>query len=891
MKRMISFMLSFAMLFQLTACGGGTPSAAKPETENQPQAAPAAESPENFENIPVTEQENGDIIPATDDFYASQQTVFAQLNEKSIGANKDLIATLKTAPTVQYTLDEKDYNYTFELRVNDTDSWTPFVSGKETSFEVSDENLIDYQIKNKKNFSFTAREAGECVVTAAQNGKTSTALIRILPVEDDRSTSNSVEYYMLYLANELAPLESEEKADYLISLGDYAANLLASGQVDGNLVNAMAAACMIYPNTYLINNYAALLMERGQYKEALVWLEQADEANPHNVFILTNMGECHYELGNFSKALAYTDKAISCQEDYGIPHLIQACIYAQQGTFEQFITSLFKSARASWTDVHTKLFRKALTYVTEYVDRYDKMPVTKEHLDILMEAASYGTTSDGRDKLSEQISLPFPAPVTSACLTAEKSYSDQASALYDQVKALYYDARYYEGYANGKDDRHHFIARFHILYYEWMIEENDASDAMFGEEYDRLEAQFYEKANSIIEPAEEKIAELQAELYEAAMTAVMGMMLTPFADDPDAVWSIAQQNGKFVEEYWEPYQTEMTKITLDAYTEVQNIWHTDLKKMEEAKMDGYETITRPILEEYWQRMNAILGYMTNDTQRKNFEKRVLWTINTEGITVPLGYAGVELREVNKYAGTINGCREKLQMAEIKRIEAANQQAQANVQQAKLEKAKAEQQQRSSSYQLGFPPFSPIQVYIGYTEDGNISYGYGAFGHDVIYEHDFKTGNTSKNVASTTLAGLPGLGQLDKTVAGLKDLYDTIENLRDIEGALVTLENVVGMAKGQIVAGLPSVDARETTGSIEVYNSDGELIDRSTYRTTSVSGGGGLLGSTVETTTTKSQYKNPLNGKVSNVVRTQSKGKITVGGFTFEENISGVLPGH
>ena len=231
------------------------------------------------------------------------------------------------------------------------------------------------------------------------------------------------------------------------------------------------------------------------------------------------------------------------------------------------------------------------------------------------------------------------------------------------------------------------------------------------------------------------------------------------------------------------------------------------------------------------------------------------------------------------------------MAEIKRIEAANQKAQANVQQAKLEKAKAEQQQRSSSYQLGFPPFSPIQVYIGYTEDGNISYGYGAFGHDVIYEHDFKTGNTSKNVASTTLAGLPGLGQLDKTVAGLKDLYDTIENLRDIEGALVTLENVVGMAKGQIVAGLPSVDARETTGSIEVYNSDGELIDRSTYRTTSVSGGGGLLGSTVETTTTKSQYKDPLNGKVSNVVRTQSKGKITVGGFTFEENISGALPGH
>ena len=887
MKRLISLLLSFVMLFQLTACGGSGENSDTPQTNSIPNTVLG----EN--DVPVKQQENGDIIPDTDDFYESQQTVFAELNEKSIGANKELVATLKNdAPAIQYELKEEDHDYFFVLEVNEEDSWTPFISGKETTFTVSDESLIDYKVKNKKNFSFTAREAGQCVVNAVRGDKTATALINILPVEDDRVTSNSVEYYMLYLANELAPLASEEKADYLISMGDYAANLLASGQVDGNLVNAMAAACMIYPNTYLINNYAALLMERGQFKEALTWLYQADRANPHNVFILTNMAECCYELGDFSMALVYCDMAIACQEDYGIPHLIKAYIYAQGGgTFDQFITSLFKSARASWTDMHTKLFRLAFNYVTDYVDRYDKMPITKEHLDILMEAVNYGTTSDGRDKLSEQISLPFPAPVTSACLTAEKSYSDQAEALYQQIKALYYDARHYEGYANGNDDRHHFIARFHIFYYEWLIENNSASMAMFGEEYDRLEAQFYEKANSIIEPAEEQIAKLWEELYIAAYSFVLGTMGAPFTEDPDQVVALAQAEGKWAMEHWEPYQIEMTKITLDAYTEVQNIWHTDLKKMEEAKMRGYEQITRPILEEYWQRMNAILGYMTNDIARKNFEKRVLWTINTEGITEPLSLSGVELVEVNKYAGTINGCRRKLEMAEEKKIESANQQAQANVERARLEKAKAERQQRSSSYQLGFPPFSPIQVYIGYTEDGNISYGYGAFGHDVIYEHDFKTGNTSKNVASTTLAGLPGLGQLDKTVAGLKDLYDTIENLREIEGALVTLDNVVDMAKGQIVAGLPSVDARQTTGSIEVYDRDGNLIDRSTYRTTSVSGGGGLLGSTAETTTTKSQYKDPLSGKITNVVRTQSKGKITVGGFTFEENISGALPGH
>ncbi len=887
MKRFTALMLSFVMLFQLTACGGGgneSNSEATPGNSTRPTVLGEQE-------VPVTEQENGDIIPETDDFYESQQTVFVELNEKSIGANRELIATLKSAPEVQYTLNEEDYDYRFVLCPTDTDSWTPFVSGKETTFTVSDEGLIDYKVKNKKNFSFTARSVGECVVTATQNGKTATALITILPLDTDLDESNSVEYYMLYLANELAPLTTEQKAEYLVNLADYAANLLASGHLDGNIVNAMAAACLIYPNTYLINNYATLLMEYGQFKEALTWLIEADRANPQNVYILTNMAECCYELGDFSMALVYSDMAIACQEDYGIPHLIQACVYAQQGTFDQFITSLFKSARAGWTDLHTTMFNKAYKYVTEYTEREDKMLITKEHLDILMEAASYGTTSDGRDNLSEQISLPFPAPVTSACLTSEKSYSEQASAIYDQIKNLYYDAKYYEGYSGADDARHHFIAKFHIFYYEWLIEQNDASDAMFGEEYDRIEAEFHEKANSLIEPAQEKCRELEAELFEAAMTAVMGMMLSPFAEDPDAVISIAQQNGKFVEEYWDPYHIQMAQIMLEAYEEVQNIWHTDLKKMEEAKMDGYETITRPILEEYWQRMNAILGYMTNDTQRINFEKRVLWTINFEGVYSPLSMAGVELREVNKYAGTINGLREKLEMAQIEKIEEANQKAQANVQQAKLEKARAERQQASSGYMLGFPPLFPVQVYIGYTREGNISYGYGAYGHDVIYEHDFKTGNTSKNVSSTTLAGFPGMGQLDKTVDSLKGLHDSIEGLSRIEGALVTLDNVVDMAKGQIVAGLPTIDARQTTGSIEVYNSDGELIDRSTYRTTSVSGGGGLLGSTAETTTTKSQYKDPLSGKITNVVRTQSKGKISIGGFTFEENIQGALPGH
>ena len=139
MKKLISMMLSFVMLFQLTACGGSGENSDTPQTNSIPNTVLG----EN--NVPVKQQENGDIIPDTDDFYESQQTVFAELNEKSIGANKELVATLKNdAPAIQYELKEEDHDYFFVLEVNEEDSWTPFISGKETTFTVSDERLIEY---------------------------------------------------------------------------------------------------------------------------------------------------------------------------------------------------------------------------------------------------------------------------------------------------------------------------------------------------------------------------------------------------------------------------------------------------------------------------------------------------------------------------------------------------------------------------------------------------------------------------------------------------------------------------------------------------------------------------------------------------------------------------
>lgn len=879
MKKYIALLLSLIMMLQVTACGEST---GTEEPKKVPKAAQAASDEAGI--IDVKELADEDLT----DVENQPETVFTELNENSIGANAELMATLKnTEAPYEYKLNEEDYDTSFVLYERDAETWTPFISGKETTFTVSEEGVIDYSVKNKKNLKFTGKKAGECVITAEQNGKISTALVRVLALKDDRDSAHSVEYYMLYIANELSELDSETKAEYLLNLGEYAAVSLASGAVDGNLVNAMAAACLIYPHTYLINNYAALLMGRAQYQEALLWLIQADEANPNNPFILTNMGECCYELGDYEMAMVYTDMAIAAREDFGLAHLIQACVYAQRGDLNAYIESLFRSAKTCWNELTTTLMQDLYIRAKDYQDRYDKAMLTKKHLDILMEAAGYGTTSDGRDIIAHQISVPFPAPITSAALQAEDSYQQQAEAFSAQNDQLFEDSKYYEGSTRSSDVRHVFIARFHILYYEWLIDENDSVSAMFGEGYDRVMTNFEKDSRSMNALYEEQIDELWEEMQYHSAMGTGAMFAAPFDDSMD--WeSIMVEHGTWIAQHYEEYGIEIIKLQIKAMETEKEMWHKTLIKLEEEKMRGYESVTRPILEEYYQRMNAILGYMTDDTARKRFEGRVLYQINEEGICTPLGFAGAEMEDVNAYEIPLMALYSQLDQAYKMKDDRVEQKAQAALEQRRLAEAKAERETWGKSYQIGLPPLSPIQVYIGISGEGNLTYGYGAFGHDIMYERDPKTGNTIQTITSTGLAGVPGLGQLDKTVSDLKGIYDNISDLHELEGALITVNNVTGYAKGQVVGGLPSVDARETTGTINVYNKDGELIDSSRFRGTSVSGGAGLINIGVETTST---YRGRGQYNLINPISTKSKAKISIGGMTFEKEVLGELPGH
>ena len=818
-------------------------------------------------------QTNSETQNAKEIFH-EQQEVQEELNEKSIGANKEIVQLLTAKKDdVQYELNEEDYTVSFVLEEKEDDSWTPFISGKQTEFTVSDASIIEYETA-KKIIRFTAKKAGECIITATSEDKVATAYIKVKPINDERDKANSVDYYIYYLSKELEPLDDETRALYLYNLADYAALQQASSTVDGNLLSAMAAACLLYPTSYLLNNYGSLLMDQQQYKEALTWLSIADEADPNNPVILTNMAECCYELGDMNTALVYTDVAIASQSDFGLAHLLQACIYANQGNGDLFIESLFRSAKTCWTELTTKLMNELYIYTKEVMENYDRMISTKEHLDIFMEAASYGTTSDGRDTIEHQVNLPHPAQDITMALTAQQSYADQASQIRKQIEDLYGDYKYYEGSAYTDDPRHVFLLRFHMLFYEFEIE-NKCGSLAWSEEVERIKNQYWQDYEELYEPVEAQIAKWDQEVAENGYLATGALLVAPFDSSTDWM-AIAEEKALWLAENAPEYMEQTLLLQIETAKSARDMWHDALIKMELAKIQGYESITKPLLEEYYQRMNAILGYTTNDKARIGFEKRVLYTINEEGIVIPLGMAGAEIEDVNMFEMEIWYYNYALNQQYSIQSNIQSKEIEARAIEAKWAKAQAEKQEWGQSYTLGLPPLSPIQVYIGMNGD-NLTYGYGAFGHDIMYERNSKTGETTEAILTKTHTFLSGVSQLANNISGVLGFVGDGKDASKLSG-------LHRFAKGQAMGGLPSYEESVTSGTVYTYNADGELVDVSRVRKTSYGGGWGLISGAVETETKSSRH----NGNLSNSLNSTTKIKINIAGMEFTRQVNGVV---
>ncbi len=721
---------------------------------------------------------------------------------------------------------------TFTLYVACTVDWTPFPDADEVTFS-SDNNAVSLQ-SSGNTVTCTGVSAGEATVTATAGAEHKEAYITVKEsYVEVGETDGTVDGWLAYFAAELQGKSGAEQAEYLLSVADYTALALAAHETDASFVNMAEAAARLYPTSYMLNNYAALCMDQHDFEEAAVWLEKAVDTGENNPVILTNLAQCYYEMGDYEAAAVYAEKALLSEPDYGLAHLILCCVHLQNGRQLQAMEALFRSIRTHWTETSRDLMRDLLQSVREaaglasdtsrdtllcdgiYGGDLGEMVLTEEHITLLFEAAAAGNISDGRDIPENQISLPFPLDPSDAATAGAwdadysliAAYNDE---LYDHVA----------GYLShsGRDERGGYCLAFLTTYYEYQIA--------------KVACSLYD-----IENAEDKYGVLPTNPTLAALvrdqmdySAQREKEVDEIIDEMTVTLSIG-----LTVKYADPVKVALLKAEMfDDFAVKSDAGALDFLS---SVRDLYERNMRPLLEEYYLRMNAMLGYVQDTEIRSTYEARMVIILNREQFLNPI--------DIMLFGGCGSGdaCRE---VANQYRQQAGlEQQRIAERRDAELLARKSETGQLKDSplmkevsmgdVSVTIPPGSPIYVRFGMSGN-SFSMALGAFGNEVIREKDFYTGFMTETVITNTSVLPMGLNELNTLIGELSGVISAKNGKEWIEGKI----NPIGS--------IPSFDKTKGEGKSYTYDEFGRLVDITEIREETTSAAWGPI--SVSQTVTK-----------------------------------------
>ena len=697
----------------------------------------------------------------------------------------------------------------FTVLIGDSYTWTPFETDGDVSFSNSNNNVISIS-EGGQTVTFLGLSVGESIITAEKDGTKKTALVKVVSdvVSNAVNNGTTAEYIDILIAD-MDGLNNDARMEYLLSIGDYMALSAASGETGSGFMNMAQAATLLYPCGYMLNNYATLLMQRGEYEEAALWLEKAVEAEKGNPTILTNLAECKYQLGDYAAAMDLAGKAIQSEENYGLAYLIMTCVHLKNGNDLLAIETLFKSYRSTWTETSSNLSTDLAVKMKQAADK-GEMILTDFHIELLYEAVSAGTNPDGRDIPANQISLPYPVNPAD-CLTGNDSWMAAREAIQTENDKLWRDYSDYSRGKNGNDVRQAFCATFLAIYYEYQIEEASNNKA-FKELAEELESDFWKFHNEKLDTVHSYLNELYDEV-------------------------IASRDGS----RYAPYMVTEAETYVDAYIEIQFKWEQYLVSLTNARRDAYEKEMRPLLEEYYLKMNAMLGYVSDADVRLGYESRAVYHINKHALINTLYNAGYETDYANRYRKLANEWREKLQQALDNLVHQREAQIQANkTENGQLKDFVEKEKGFDTSVMVTLPVGIGVSVSFGF-ENGVLKAGYGAYGHEIMHGYDPFTGNRSETIITRTSVVPEGLNELSATISDIKEVIDA--------------GDITDYLKGKInpIGSIPSFDRTKGEGKTYSFNSKGEQFDVTTIKEDRTSVSWGPIGAGVSTTTTRNGY--------------------------------------
>ncbi|MDR0964406.1 MAG: tetratricopeptide repeat protein [Clostridium sp.] len=780
-----------------------------------------------------------------------------------------------------------EYDEVLTVIIGDTGKWTPFETDNGVTFTYSDisengdvstepDNLLDnlvFLTDDGKTVTYTGLILGECIITARFGDAERIALVKVVKEASDstaavgsgtnttgtngsNNSENSDEtethtlsqmYYNLLLAD-LNDLDPAAQAEYLLTIGDYMAIAAATRETGSGFTAMAEAATILYPSGYMLNNYATLRMQRSDYDGAVPWLEGAIEVEKGNPVILTNLAECYYALGDYEGAMEMAALAVESEPNYGLAYLLMTCIHLQNGDDMLAIETLFKSYSSVWTETTEALSFSLLEKVMSHIEVGEEMILTPYHIELLYEAASAGTISDGRDTPANQISLPYPADPAD-CFTGRESQL----AAREEVVAYNDSINFYKDYWYGINDaeaRQAYCLNFLALYYEYQAAKIGEYEEYLAWE-EQMEEDFSEYLYAKSDPIEEELDELLEEIGNTNTAALAALLV-----DANKAEKLSAEAQRLQKQY---DKTEAERyITL--YSDAHVRWQSDLATAAQKRKEYYESQMRPLLEEYALRMNAMLGYVADEDTRLGFESRMAYYLNQYALIDPLYLAAYDDDMANDYLEKANQWRFELQQKELEAAKQRDALINANKTENGQLKDFIEKEEGfldNRSVTLTLPIGANVSVSVGF-EGTALKFGYGAFGHEIIHSWDTVTGNRTQTILTTTSIWPFEVEQLATLSVEMVDI---------LSGSLPTRDEDL-MSEIDPVGSLPSFDFTKTEGKTYTFNARGEQIDVARIR----EGRMGVSWGAIEVGITREGYLSSS---------TSYKGDLTFGLLTFQ----------
>ena len=222
------------------------------------------------------------------------------------------------------------------------------------------------------------------------------------------------------LVAETEGMTEEQAVDHIMEQCGILANAAEMHFVTGEVIERAVAICMLVPSVLTYNNAGLLFFYTGDTKNALTYYQEAEKQDKDNPTVLANIAECFLELGDRAAARRYAERAVNFAPDFGLAYQILTTINLAEGKYVAAAETLFRSAENHFSEITARQFYSLIMAlsagplkVCEGFDHYKLFHLifSEKNLELLTIATQAGFEKrEGLDVPSEQIDLPWLIP-------------------------------------------------------------------------------------------------------------------------------------------------------------------------------------------------------------------------------------------------------------------------------------------------------------------------------------------------------------------------------------------------------------------------------------------------------------------------------------------------